>query len=128
MKTIQLTVSMLYTGFVGLRESEITTNHPLGPHLHYLGSEQLDLGLTSSCYAISQNQTFLLTIETINGERTVVAQKTYWGVDEAYEQLEQYAIEYEDTGYWINAIGDRRLFVSIVENPGDPKALSVGIY
>ncbi len=38
MPTISLTFTQLYTGFVGLREDEILTRHPLGKHLHYLGT------------------------------------------------------------------------------------------
>lgn len=39
MSTISLTFTQLYTGFVGLREDEILTRHPLGKHLHYLGND-----------------------------------------------------------------------------------------
>lgn len=128
MPTIPLTYTQTYTGFVGLREDEILTRHPLGRHLHYLGTQPLQMGMFSACYALSEEQSFLLILEPINGVNRVVGQKTYWGVKEAYEYLEQYAVSYEDGGYWINAAGNRRLFVRIDHTPGDPPALSVGIY
>lgn len=128
MPTIPLTYTQIYTGFVGLREDEIRTRHPLGKHLQYLGKQPLQMGMFSACYALSEEQSFLLILEPIDGVNRVVGQKTYWEVQKAFEYLEQYAISYEDGGYWINAAGGRRLFVRIDNTPGDPPALSVGIY
>lgn len=128
MPTIPLTYTQIFTGFVGLREDEIRTRHPLGKHLQYLGEQQLQMGMFSQCYALSEEQSFLLILEPINGVNRVVGQKTYWEVEQAFEYFERYAVSYEDGGYWINAAGNRKLFVRIDHTPGDPPALSVGIY
>lgn len=128
MPTITLTYTQIYTGFVGLMEDEILTRHPLGKHLHCFGKQPLQMGMFSACYALSEEQSFLLILEPINGVNRVVCQKTYWGVKEAFEYLERYAVSYEDGGYWISAAGNRKLFVRIDHTPGDPPALSIGIY
>jgi len=128
MPTIPLSYTQIYTGFVGLREDEILTRHPLGKHLQYLGKQPLHMGMFSLCYALNEDQIFLLILEPINGVNRVVGQKTYWEVEKAFEYLERYAVSHEIGGYWINAAGDRRLFVRIEQPPGDPPALSVSIY
>lgn len=130
MPTISLTFAQLYTGFVGLREDEILTRHPLGKHLHYLGKRSLQMGMFSVGYALSEDQEFVLVLETINGVSQVVGQKTYWGVEQAFEYLKRYAVSNDASyrGYWIEAAGGRRLFVRIEHTPGDLPALCVSIY
>lgn len=103
----QVTISQLYTGFIGLSEHEIFT-HPLGPYLKKIGSQSLGGGMISSCYMVSQNQYFLLILE--NG--TVVGQQTVWPEQNShYELLKKRAIRYDNIGFYMNTQACKNIYI-----------------
>lgn len=120
----QVTISQLYTGFIGLKESQILS-HPLGRLLQRIGTQPLGNDMDSVFYIISQSQHFLLIVE--NG--IIVGQQTVWpGQDAHYEQLKRQSSRCDENGFYIDTPICRNIYVQKKKGIGEPSSIVASMY
>lgn len=117
-RKIEIGLTILFTGFIGLSPEQIKISHPLSSHLIFHGKDKLKEGLLSVSYWINPSLGFLFIIEN---ER-VVAQKTYSNqVGQAYNKLYSIAteIDNENGGFYITVPQGKVYINKSIENGFD---------
>lgn len=120
----QVTITQLYAGFIGLKESQISS-HPLGKFLQRMGSQPLTNNMNSVFYVISQTQHFLLIVE--NG--LIVGQQTVWpGQDMHYEQLRRQSLKCDNSGFYIDTPLCKNIYIQKKIGIGEPSSIVASMY
>lgn len=123
----QITTSVLFTGFLGLTESQIDEIQPFGSLLKKIAKQDLDANVQIIRYMLSQEQYFEVFVDKDQND-IVVSQKTYWSdIEQYYESMKKKSIPwlkcgYSD-GYYIESHQFEKILYELVSYPGRPTCI-----
>ncbi|PZX20118.1 hypothetical protein LX69_00571 [Breznakibacter xylanolyticus] len=127
----QISTSVLFTGFLGLTESQIDGNNPFGSALKKVGKQDLEANMQIILYALSQEQYFEAIVDK-DQNGIVVSQKTYWtDIEQFYEMMKKKSIPWLKCGYsdgfYIESPQFEKILFELVSYPGRPTCILTSI-